>query len=84
MTPHSLETVTSIARSTLNLPHRQLNERTPLQDAGIDSLLAVDLVFAIQDHYGIAISPADVAAVRSLTDLAMCVDRLVAEQEARP
>lgn len=80
MTPLSLETVKSLALSTLNLPHRRLNERAPLQEAGIDSLATLDLVFAIEGHYGIRIAPADVADLRSLNDLAACVDRLLGDE----
>jgi len=81
MTPLSLETVRSIALSTLNLRHRQLNETTTLQDAGVDSLATLDLVFAIEGHYGIKIGPADIANMRSLRDLAACVDRLLGQEE---
>jgi acyl carrier protein len=81
MTPLSLETVTSIALSTLNLPHRRLHETTTLHEAGIDSLATLDLVFAIEGHFGITIGPADLENMRSLSDLAACVDRLIGEEE---
>lgn len=81
MTPQSLETVRSLALSTLNLPHRRLNETTTLQEAGIDSLATLDLVFAVEGHYGIRIGPTDIANLRSLRDLAACVDRLIGEEE---
>jgi acyl carrier protein len=81
MTPQSLETVRSIALSTLDVPHRQLNETTTLRDVGVDSLATLDLVFAIESHFGIRIGPGDLANVRSLKDLAACVDRLIAQEE---
>jgi len=81
MTPLSLETVRSIAQSTLNLPHRRLNDTTTLHEAGVDSLATLDLVFAIEGHFGVRIGPADIANLRSLTDLAACVDRLLAQEE---
>jgi acyl carrier protein len=81
MTLQSLETVRSIALSTLNLPQRQLNETTTLREAGVDSLAILDLVFAIESHFGIRIGPADLANLRSLKDLAACVDRLIAHED---
>ncbi len=81
MTPLSLETVRSIALSTLDLPPRQLNETTTLQDAGVDSLAMLDLIFALEGHFGIKFGPMDIANLRSLTDLAACVDRLIAQEE---
>lgn len=81
MTPFSLETVRSIALSTLHLRPRQLNDNATLQETGIDSLATLDLVFAIEGHYGITIAPAEMANLRSLRDLAVCVDRLVGNEE---
>jgi acyl carrier protein len=81
MSPISLETVRSIALSTLNLPHRRLNETTTLREAGVDSLAVLDLVFAVEGHFGIKIGPADIANLSSLRDLAACVDRLIDQEE---
>jgi acyl carrier protein len=81
MTPLSLETVRSLASSTLKLPHRRLNETTPLHEAGIDSLATLDLVFAVEGHFGITIGPSDIANVHSLNDLAACVDRLIGQED---
>ena len=80
MNPQSMDTVRSIALSTLKLSRRRLHETTPWHEAGIDSLETLDLVFAVEGYYGITIAPADVAAMRSLRDLATCVDRLTAHE----
>jgi acyl carrier protein len=80
MTPQSMDTVRSIALSTLKLQKRRLHESTPWHEAGIDSLATLDLVYAVEGHFGITIAPADVAGMCSLRDLAACVDRLTAHE----
>jgi acyl carrier protein len=79
--PFSLETIKSLALSTLNLRPRQLNDTTTLQEVGIDSLATLDLVFAVEGHFGVTIGPADMANLRCLRDLAACVDRLLGDED---
>jgi acyl carrier protein len=83
MTPESLETVRRLATETLNVPESMLERACTLRDAGIDSLAALDLIFAIEGHYGISISAQDVAQMQSLSDLAASVDRLTGSEARR-
>lgn len=82
MAPQSLDTVRRLAVETLNVPDGLLFTAKTLEDAGIDSLAAIDLVFAVEGHYGITIAADDLNRMRSISDLAASVDRLIA-QEAR-
>jgi acyl carrier protein len=83
MTSPSLEIVRRIAVETLNVPDNRLRTSATLQEAGIDSLGATDLVFAIEGHFGITIAPNDLPKLQSLSDLAACVDRLTAHEARR-
>jgi acyl carrier protein len=83
MTPQTLDTVRRLAVETLNVPESTLARTTTLREAGIDSLAAIDLVFAVEGHYGISIAGAEVEQMRSLTDLAASVDRLTAHEARR-
>jgi acyl carrier protein len=76
MMPQTLATVRRLAIETLAIPESALSDDTTLADAGVDSLSALELVFAVEGHYGISIDPADADRIQSLGDLAASVDRL--------
>jgi acyl carrier protein len=83
MTPQSLDTVRRLAAETLHVPDRRLAETQTLHDAGVDSLATLDLVFAVEGHFGITLAADDVAQMQSLNDLAACVDRLTTHEARR-
>jgi len=83
MTSQTLATVRRLAVETLRVPEDVLNQSTTLADAGVDSLSALDLVFAVEGHYGISIDVTEVEQIRSLDDLAASVDRLTDAEVSR-
>jgi acyl carrier protein len=83
MTPQTLATVRRLAVETLRVPEAALSPTTTLADAGVDSLGALELVFAVEGHYGISIDAAEVERIRSLGDLAASVDRLTDHEVSR-
>ena len=72
----TLDTIRRLANEVLNVAEEPLRRATTLNEAGIDSLAAVELVFVIEAHFGIGIGTQDLARVRSLRDLAVIADRL--------
>jgi acyl carrier protein len=83
MIPQTLATVQRLAVETLHVPEGALTSTTTLADAGIDSLSALELVFAVEGHYGISIEATEVERIRSLGDLAASVDRLTDHEVGR-
>ena len=83
MSFQTLHIVRRLAVEALNLPECVVATATTLQEAGIDSLSAIDLIFAIEAHFGVAIAEGDLASMHSLADLAACVDRLTAHEARR-
>ena len=79
----TFETIRRLARDTLDVPEPMLLRAATLREAGVDSLGAIDLVFAIEAHYGITISPEQLACVRSLKDFAAVAERLIAREVCR-
>lgn len=73
----TFETIHKLAVDKLQLPAERLMRATTLNEAGIDSLSAVDLIFAIESRFSIEISATDIASVESLRDLAVLVDRII-------
>jgi acyl carrier protein len=51
-----------------------LEPATTLTEFGLDSLTLVELIFAIEEHFGIEI--ADDADIKNLKDLATLIDKL--------
>jgi acyl carrier protein len=73
----TLDTIHRLAVDICKVPGERLLQANTLNEAGIDSLSAIDLIFAIETRFSIAIEPNDVGCVQSLRDLAVLVDRLV-------
>lgn len=68
----------------LSIPSERLLRATTLSEAGIDSLAAIDLIFAIESRFGVSITSEDLNQVRSLRDLATVVDRLISRKAHDP
>lgn len=83
MTPQSLITVQRLAADTLNLPVDEMIPTATFREAGIDSLSTIDVLFAVEGHFDITIPPDELQQLRSLSDLAISVDRLTAHEVRR-
>ena len=73
----TIDVIQRLATDVCRIPGEVLLRAGTLRDAGIDSLAAIDLVFAIENRFAITIGAEDVANVHSVRDLAVMVDRLV-------
>jgi len=61
------------------LPEDAIGLDTPLAEAGIDSLDALNILFAIEDEYGVTIPDEDARSVRTPSDIVAAVERLLSE-----
>ena len=52
---------------------------TSLADVGVDSLDALNILFAIEDEYKITIPDEDARAVKTPSDIVHAIERLLAE-----
>ena len=71
------ETVTSIIRREKDVPAESLQRTTVLADAGIDSLDALTILFAIEEHFKITISDQEARAMRTFGDMVDAIEKLV-------
>jgi acyl carrier protein len=76
----TFDTIRRLAVDTLDVPEVALLRARTLREAGVDSLATLDLLCAIEAHYGIQISAEDLADLHSLRDFAALVERLIARQ----
>ena len=70
------ETVTSIIRREKNVGPDALQPATVLKDAGIDSLDALTILFAIEEHFKITISDQEARAMQTFGDMVDTIERL--------
>jgi len=67
------KTLIDIVRKEKEIPPDKLTPETPLADAGIDSLDALTILFAIEEHFGISISDERARAMKTFKDMADAV-----------
>jgi len=76
----TFDTIRRLAVDTLELPEVTLLRARTLREAGVDSLATLDLLSAIEAHYGVHIGAEELAGMHSLRDFATVVERLVSRQ----
>ena len=78
MTRAEVETkLIEIVRKEKDLPDEKLALDTPLVDAGIDSLDALTILFAIEETFHISIPDDKARAIKTLGDMVNVVQELV-------
>ncbi len=60
-----------------NLPDEKLTPETALADAGIDSLDALTILFAIEEHFKISVPDDKARAMKTFGDMITTVEQLV-------
>jgi acyl carrier protein len=70
-----------IVRNEKDLPDDKLALDTPLADAGIDSLDALTILFAIEETFHISIPDDKARAIKTLGDMVTVVQELVPAAE---
>ena len=66
-----------IVKNEKDIPDDKLAPETPLADAGIDSLDALSILFAIEEQFHISIPDDRARAIKTLADMADVVEQLV-------
>ena len=72
------QTLLDIVRREKNLSSVPLSNDTPLAEAGIDSLDALTILFAIEEHFKISIPDERARAITTFGDLVDVVESLTA------
>ena len=79
----TFDTIRRLAVDTLDVPEVTLLRARTLREAGIDSLASLDLLEAIEAHFGIHIPAEELAELDSLRGFAAVAERLIAREAAR-
>ncbi len=76
----TLEQLTVMASQQLGTTDTTVDVHTGFTDLGLDSLMLVDFMFQVEDHFGIRIDHDRALEQPTLEGLARLVDELVARQ----
>lgn len=74
------QTLLEIVQKEKQMPAASLASDAPLADAGIDSLDALTILFAIEEHFKITIPDDRARAMKTFGDMVDTVEALVAER----
>ena len=77
----SLKELQELIQEKFGLDAAGLDPHASMREKGVDSLALVELLFAIEDHFGISMSDED-SSIDTLADLASAVDRIRSKQTA--
>lgn len=74
----TLHTIRAIAAKQFGVPPDSIDTDAPVDQLGIDSLDFLELLFELEDEFGLPIPPESVNGVRTLGGLATTIDGLIA------
>jgi acyl carrier protein len=80
----TLETLQNILVKEFKRSPEQLRPEATLADVGIDSLDLVDLIFKIEDQFGLKVKDDVPRSLVTIADVATYIDQLLANKAAEP
>jgi acyl carrier protein len=69
-----------IVRQEKDIPNEELTPETPLADAGVDSLDALTILFAIEENFHISIPDDKARAIKTFGDMVTVVEEILPAQ----
>lgn len=80
------DALADIIAANFDVARDTLRADTKLEDLAIDSLAVIEVLFAVEDRFGITIpsAPGNQGEFRTVGDLVAYVDGLIAEQRPAP
>ncbi len=82
MSDELTQRVLNVIAATKRIPREQVTIDSEFQQLGIDSMDAVEILFALESEFDISIPDDEVRAVRNIRQMAEGVERLVAAKAA--
>ncbi len=77
----SLKELQDLIQDKFGLDAATLDPHASMREKGVDSLALVELLFAIEDRFGISMSDED-SGIDTLAELALAVDKIRSKQAA--
>ena len=77
----SLQELQELIHKKFGIEESALGPEASMRGSGLDSLVLVEILFAIEDHFGISL-PDDDQSIDTLAELAALIDKIRAQQPA--
>ena len=77
----TLSTLSGIAASQFGIDAASIDVDKTIDELGADSLGLLELLFELEDKFGVAIPQEDAAQAKTLRELAALIDRLIAARQ---
>ncbi len=82
MSEELIQRVLKVIATSKRIPLETVTIDSDFQSLGIDSMDAVEILFALENEFDITIPDEEARAVRSIRDMCAGVERLVAAKQA--
>ena len=82
MSEELIQRVLKVIATSKRIPLETVTVDSDFQQLGIDSMDAVEILFALENEFDITIPDDDARAVRSIRDMCAGVEKLVAAKQA--
>jgi acyl carrier protein len=82
MSEELIQRVLKVIATSKRIPPETVTIDSDFQTLGIDSMDAVEILFALENEFDVTIPDEDARAVRSIRDMCAGVEKLVAAKEA--
>jgi acyl carrier protein len=84
MSDELTERILKVIATSKRIPVEQVTIDSEFQHLGIDSMDAVEILFALENEFDINIPDEEVRHVRNVRQMAEGVERLIADKAAKP
>ena len=84
MSDELTERILKVIATSKRMPVEQITIDSEFQQLGIDSMDAVEILFALENEFDINIPDEEVRHVRNVRQMAEGVERLIADKAAKP
>jgi acyl carrier protein len=83
MSDELIERVRKVIATSKRIPEEQVTVDSTFEELGIDSMDAVEILFALENEFDINIPDEEVKSVRNVLQMAQGVERLLAAKSAK-
>ena len=84
MSDELTERILKVIATSKRIPVEQITIDSEFQQLGIDSMDAVEILFALENEFDINIPDEEVRHVRNVRQMAEGVEKLIADKAAKP
>jgi acyl carrier protein len=84
MSDELTERILKVIATSKRMPVEQITIDSEFQQLGIDSMDAVEILFALENEFDINIPDEEVRHVRNVRQMAEGVEKLIADKAAKP